>query len=221
MRLPDHDPQHKWEWQAHLDQFRALFEQGSEALALLSQDGIILFASQGLERMLGYTTRDFIGQNAFEYMHPDDHEEAYQSLTRVLTYPERPVFIRCRLRHRRGSWRWLEGIGSNHLQDDKYRALIINFRDVTAEFEAQDTLQRRIAFDQALLQYSQKLELSQDYTGLINATQEIVVTTMGYQSVWVYLALNEEEMELLTSAGEVAQFLEPEFKILSLKEDKL
>ncbi|MCB9135728.1 MAG: GAF domain-containing protein [Anaerolineales bacterium] len=222
MSLPsNHDPQRtNWEWQIDLERFRALFDESSEAIVLLNLEGTILFASQSLERMLGYRLSEYVGQSGFDYVHPDEREEVSQSLRQLVAQPDRPVFFRFRFRHQEGSWRWLKGVGSNHLQDENYRAIILNFRDITAEFEAQENLQERIAFDKALLHYSQKLELAQDYTGLINATQEIVAETLGYQSVWVYLALNADELTLLTSAGEVSQRLAPEFTILNPQEDK-
>ncbi len=45
-----------------------------------------------------------------------------------------------RLRHKDGSWRILEGIGSNLIQNNVVEAVIVNYRDITERKKAEDIL---------------------------------------------------------------------------------
>ncbi|GAB4579458.1 MAG: hypothetical protein Fur0022_21960 [Anaerolineales bacterium] len=207
-------------WISYEKQLRALIENSTESVSLLSAEGVILYTSPVTERMLGYPLNEFIGRNAFELLHPDDAEEGARLLARLLAESGEKVQARFRFRHKEGSWRWLEGVGTNLLHDENFLALVVNFRDITDELAASETLQKRIAYDQALLQLAKKLELAQEYPQVLEAAQETVQTILGYQNVWVYLSKGNDELALLTSIGDVTANIDPDFQTLRISGDK-
>lgn len=120
--------------------FRALVEQSSDAIALLDADGVIRYASKSTERVLGYLPDELAGTRALDLVHPDDLEPARRLFAQSLGTPGASVRAEYRSRHKDGSWRMLEGVGVNRLDDPSVRAIVANFRDVTERKVAEAAL---------------------------------------------------------------------------------
>jgi PAS domain S-box-containing protein len=120
--------------------FRALIENSPDAIALFSAEGAILYGSPATTRILGYTLDEFVGRNAFEFIHPDDHAFVTGQLTEALQRPAIGVDVHARVRHKDGSWRLLEGIFTNLLAEPSVGAIVNNYRDVTERTRAEETL---------------------------------------------------------------------------------
>src|SRR5262249_37528858 len=52
--------------------FRSLIEHASDVITVLDQNGIVQYESPSLERALGYTPDDLVGNRFVEYIHPQD-----------------------------------------------------------------------------------------------------------------------------------------------------
>jgi PAS domain S-box-containing protein len=111
--------------------FRALIENSSDAVALFSGQGRILYGSPSTETVLGYAQEEFVGRSAFELIHPDDQEFVTQRLMESIQRPREHVSVYARVRHRDGAWRWLEGIFTNLLDQPGVEAIVNNYRDFT------------------------------------------------------------------------------------------
>ena len=111
--------------------FRALVEQSWDAVALFGADGTILYGSPATTRILGYDLAEFVGRNAFEFIHPDDRAQIMERLGEVMAHPQGRVSVAARVLHKNGSWRHLEGIFTNLLDDPSVRAVVNNYRDAT------------------------------------------------------------------------------------------
>jgi PAS domain S-box-containing protein len=123
--------------------FRALIEHSSDAVALLTLDGTILYSSPTSERLLGYTPDELVGQNAITPVHPDDLDTVLQLLNNLLQQPNSTVTTQYRYRHKNGSWVWLEGVGRNLLHDVNIGAIVANYRDITERKQQEEALRRR------------------------------------------------------------------------------
>ncbi len=110
-----------------------LIENGWDAVTLLSADGTVLYASPATARVIGYTPEEFIGRNALEPIHPDDLPRIQEIFGRLMASPRQTFSGPFRYRHKDGGWRWLEGVGTNLLDEPGVRAIAANFRDVTRQ----------------------------------------------------------------------------------------
>jgi PAS domain S-box-containing protein len=120
--------------------FRALVEYGSDGIALGDGNGNVLYVSPAITRILGYSVEEFIGTNFLTLLHPDDLAEGRARFAAVLANRLRPTYQRdLRYRHRDGTWRYLEIVRVNRLDDPAVRAIVANFRDVTERHEALET----------------------------------------------------------------------------------
>ena len=54
------------------ERFRALTQHSSDLVTLLGATGAILYQSPAVERVLGYSSDEPLGKNAFDHVHPDD-----------------------------------------------------------------------------------------------------------------------------------------------------
>jgi hypothetical protein len=111
--------------------FRALVEHSWDAIALFDADGAVLYGSPATTRLLGYDLMEFVGRNAVELIHPDDRDGVVARLTEAVAHPRTRVSVTARVRHKDGSWRHLEGVFTNLLDDPSVGAIVNNYRDAT------------------------------------------------------------------------------------------
>ena len=122
------------------DLFQALVEYSSDAIVLVDATGKILFLSQTSERLLGYPITERIGKTAFENVHPDDVPALRAVFAELLQQPRVPKTIVARTLHRDGTWRYIEAVAVNRLDDPSVGAIVANFRDVTERRRAEEAL---------------------------------------------------------------------------------
>lgn len=110
---------------------RALIEQALDVITILDADAVMRYLSPSVERVLGYRLPDLVGQRAFDFIHPDDLEATLRTFTEGIETPGAVRRLEYRFRHKDGSWRYLEGVGRNLLDDPLINAVVVNARDVT------------------------------------------------------------------------------------------
>jgi PAS domain S-box-containing protein len=119
---------------------RALVENSLDAIALVSGDGVLLYGSPAVTRILGYRLDEVKGRRTFDLVHPDDRPAKSAGAAHLLAAPGNHVTQVLRFRHRDGSWRWLEVQETNLLHEPGVGALVANFRDVTQRVVAEEAL---------------------------------------------------------------------------------
>ncbi|HWC65360.1 MAG TPA: EAL domain-containing protein [Thermoanaerobaculia bacterium] len=113
------------------DLFRTLVENSADGIALLDREGRFVFASASHERLIGWKPEDLVGQDAFSLVHPDDEAGARATFAAALSEAGRTEVAEFRVRHRDGTWREIEGSGTNRFGENGIDAFVVNFRDVT------------------------------------------------------------------------------------------
>jgi diguanylate cyclase (GGDEF)-like protein/PAS domain S-box-containing protein len=120
--------------------FRALTQNSSDVVTLLRAVGTIRYQSPSVERILGYRPEETVGDNVFDYVHPDDRERVEMAFAEGLVDPLRRPSVEYRFRHKDGFWVWLESVGTNLLGDPGVGEYVVNSRDVTGRKEAEASL---------------------------------------------------------------------------------
>jgi PAS domain S-box-containing protein len=115
------------------ERFRAMVQNSSDIITVFDADGTILHQTPSVERVLGYRAEDRIGANAFSaaIVHPDDFADKRAFFDSMLRRPGVPLTAEFRLRHLDGSWRDIEAIGQNLLDDPTVAGIVANYRDIT------------------------------------------------------------------------------------------
>jgi PAS domain S-box-containing protein len=148
--------------------FRALVEHSWDAIALFGPDGAILYGSPATTRILGYDLSEFVGRNALEMIHDDDRDTVVGRLTEAMANPGGRVDVAARVRHKDGSWRYLEGVLTNLLDDPSVGAIVNNYRDAT----------ERRSLEQQVIQ-AQKMEAVGRLAGGVAHDFNNILTAIG------------------------------------------
>jgi two-component system cell cycle sensor histidine kinase/response regulator CckA len=132
--------------------FRALTENALDIVTVLNRDGVFVYNSPSVSRVLGFDPQDLAGKNALDLVHPEDVPNVRAACEFSLKNAEQSRTLELRLRHRDGSWRWLEVAGQNRLADPEVAGVVINSREVTDRKQAEEALresekQYRLIFD--------------------------------------------------------------------------
>ncbi len=115
--------------------FRTLFERSAEAVQLVSVEGRIIYSSDSVEGVLGYRAEDLEGQLIEPFLHPDDRERVLGALVTIAEEPGAHTTLTYRVRHRDGSWAWIETTLANHLETPDVGVIVGNLRNVTRRLE--------------------------------------------------------------------------------------
>ena len=108
-----------------------MVDHSIDTISLFSPEGTVLYISGAVGRVLGYPPEDLIGQRWEPFVHPDDLGMMTSKWLQVLEKPGSTVTAEVRGRHRNGSWRWMEVVGSNQMDEPEIEAVIVNFRDIS------------------------------------------------------------------------------------------
>ncbi len=119
------------------ERFQALEQNAWDAVHLLSAEGVILYESASVVRVLGYHPEELVGHNSFEMIHPDDLETVGNRFAPLASTPGLTLTTEVRVRHKDGSWRWMDCVATNLLEHPAVRAIAVNYRDVTARKQAE------------------------------------------------------------------------------------
>lgn len=147
-------------------QFRALIENALDLIAILDREGVMLYVSPSVGRVLGYRPENLIGRNLFALVHPDDHTGTLAAFRESVAHAGSHRWGAYRFRHHDGSWRFLESDARSWLDHPELEGIVVNSRDVTESRLAEERLvrsERQLAAAQALAHVgSWEWEISDD-----------------------------------------------------------
>jgi diguanylate cyclase (GGDEF)-like protein/PAS domain S-box-containing protein len=121
--------------------FRVLTESTIDLISVVDADGTLQYQSGALRHLLGFDPAATIGKNVFELVHRDDLEHARAAFRRILEARQSHEPAEFRIRHRDGSWRTFESLGTNCLANPHIRGVVFNSRDVTDRKVIQQRIQ--------------------------------------------------------------------------------
>jgi PAS domain S-box-containing protein len=127
---------------ASLDRrLRALIENSSDLIVLLSPERTVQYTSPSVAGILGYAMEELTGRDALDLVCPEDRGAFETRLWELLPQPSAITTETIRVQHRDGSPRWMGVAMSNLLGEPSVGAIVCNARDITVRKEAQDSLQ--------------------------------------------------------------------------------
>ncbi|MFN8380526.1 MAG: PAS domain S-box protein [Anaerolineales bacterium] len=181
--------------------FRALIANTGDLIIVIDNLGNITFASPSCKRLFGYEPEEAIGNNFATWVHPDDLPEAliaFQSRREILGTA--PQSIKVRGLHKDGSWRYIEALGTNLMDNPSIQGIVLNIRDVTEQKRAE--LEKQVLYE-----IMQGMALSQnlgEFLGLVHYSIGRVIRANNF-----FVSLYNQYTGLFEDAYCVDEYDEP------------
>ena len=111
--------------------FRALIENSSDAIMVLSTKGDILYASSSAEKIFGHSVSELTESNIITFCTADDQSVIIDLINSTVMNGDKSRTSLYRIVQKNGSVRWMESISTNLINEQNIRGIVINTRDVT------------------------------------------------------------------------------------------
>lgn len=161
----------------------ALVDHAREVLAVVDIGGNLLYANPAAERLLHRSATAEVGQNMFEYVHPDDRDTVMATFSDMAAVPGPGPLTRFRMRTSAGEWMWLETAATNLLNDPAVAAIVVTGRDVGDHMR----VERLSRMYRTLVWADQSLSRTADTDSLFRAVCDTAVAEGGLCLAWVGL----------------------------------
>jgi PAS domain S-box-containing protein len=122
--------------------FKALTEESSDIIVVVDKSGIINYVSPAVEKVLGYTQREFANM-FFTVVRPiSDKEDIFEDFVTIKDYMVKQMNARG---HAKNGQVIYFDVTAKNLQNDKaINGIVVNFRDITGKKHAEENLKKII-----------------------------------------------------------------------------
>ncbi len=156
--------------------FRTLVQNSSDLITVVDRDGRLRYATPSAHRVFGRPEGWGLGETMWELIHPDDAERVASVYLKCLEHPGLSQTVEFRIQNADGTWRQIEAVGKNLLDDPAIRGVVSNARDVTDRRRLEDALA-----------HSQKMEavgrlaggIAHDFNNLLTAISGYTTLLLG------------------------------------------
>ncbi len=126
--------------------FQAIVERSHDLIINFDTAGIIQFVNPASRVVLGYEPEEMIGRHNMSFVFPADQKSKYREAETIIGKPRAEFRTEIKVQHKNGSWRILEAVGINLLDEPALAGLVVNCRDITErkERETRSTNERML-----------------------------------------------------------------------------
>lgn len=123
------------ELNSNKEYFRLLVQNAFDIITIYTVDGVVKYQSESVQRVLGYRPEERIGRNERidNIVHEEDIGKYDDMFKRCSGMPNSIINQVFRLRHADGSYRWVEAVCMNLLDNQYINGLVGNYRDITRQ----------------------------------------------------------------------------------------
>ena len=163
------------------ERFRALVQNASDIIAIISKDCTISYVSPSIERILSYHPNDWLNKQVDALIHPDDLAKARSFLKNIYASPDVNLSEELRLQHSQGNWQDFEVIAKNLLANDIIAGIVTTCRDITQRKRTEAELQESKEKYQNLYDNAPDAYFSVDANGTILSANQFGADYIGYK----------------------------------------
>jgi PAS domain S-box-containing protein len=146
---------------------------------------------KSVEKISGYTSDELENKSIFDFVHPNDHKKALDTLFLGMKLGSATTTIR--MINKKGEWKWVEVRGKIFKDyDGEYKALLVG-KDVTARRHTKEKLVQSEIKYRSLFEKSPFMILILDMNGIIADFNPMVTKTGNYHEDDI-LGMNFQEL---------------------------
>jgi diguanylate cyclase (GGDEF)-like protein/PAS domain S-box-containing protein len=108
--------------------FGSLVQHSSDLITVLDENGLVVYQSPSIERVLGYSPEELVGTRFERLLQPGEEGRLPHVLADPTTHTET---LECALRHADGGVRQFEVLYTDLLEDENVHGVVLNSRDVS------------------------------------------------------------------------------------------
>ncbi len=135
--------------------FRALIENNYDAITLRDENLNLLYSSPSANKMVGKCDDEEFNTPFNDTIHPDDLRLMNLLFTEAKADPGKVIHCKGRIKHKDGSYIWIEGTIRDMLSHKGVNGIIFNYRNISTQMES-DSHREKITSD--IIQRNKDLE---------------------------------------------------------------
>jgi len=113
------------------DRFRSIVQHSSDIIFIVDKEGIILYDTPTVKRVLGYEEGSLVGTSGKDIIYPDDLEFVLEYLRNVMSKQDTTSSIELRMKHADKHPVFMEGFGINMIDHPSIQGFVITLRDIS------------------------------------------------------------------------------------------
>jgi PAS domain S-box-containing protein len=122
------------------NRFRNLVQNSSDFITIIDKNGIVVYSSSSIEKILGYDENFLLGKSALHIIHPEDHKIALAELVLVNDNRHDGIPAEFRVRKENGQYIPVEAIGKNMFGVANVDGMVITTRPIAERKKAEMVL---------------------------------------------------------------------------------
>ncbi|MDB5229469.1 MAG: domain S-box protein, partial [Chitinophagaceae bacterium] len=157
--------------------FKALIEKSHTAVVLLNEQAKKIYVSPTIQALLGYTAEEFMKIEAFVLLEPEVLEEYNNQFLEFKNDYGKSITLTHKYKHKNGNYIFVESTITNLLNQKGVNAIVINFRDLNEQKQAEELARRKTKSLEILneigISISEQLDLQSILQKVTDATTKL------------------------------------------------
>jgi PAS domain S-box-containing protein len=181
--------------------FKAVVENNFDAVSFLSKDLELLYRSPAAQRITGWTEDERKQNDTLISVHPEDIDIVVKARQEAMKRPGLPIRTEFRNKHRDGHYIWLDTIFNNQLHNDDLKSILVTFRDITPQKEAEERLIKSNRLYAFISQINQTIVQVKEQKILFERVCNIAIEYGKFHSVWIALMKEGRVLSCINQRG--------------------
>lgn len=174
--------------------FRSLVQHSTDITLVVDEQSAVSWVSPSIEPLVGYTPEELIGEPMLNYVHPDDLGMVLERFQALLPTPGVDTPAEFRVRHKNGSWIYLEAKAINLLSDPFVQGIVAHLRDVTARRSAEEAQRVEAEVAAALAKVGQELIAAASQPVVLDRLCQLTAELLDCDSSATFMLDPEDEV---------------------------
>ena len=178
----------------------ALVEHASDVIIVMAKDGALLYANPAARRLLGEQSREGDLLDVPSLIHPDDRDRVQRHFSEAATHPGSAPAIEYRIAHADGTWRTVESIGNNMIDDPAVMGFVVTLRDITTRRASEERLRSNAGRQAALADLGRWALVGLAFHNLVEDAVTLLAEQLEVDFVHMFEAMPDTSFVTLTAS---------------------